>query len=606
MTAAGMPPAATVDWSREESDMPGLSGALDIARWSMYASQLAIEVTSNNIANANTAGYSKQTLELQANNSIMYGPGQLGTGVKATQVTRAYDRFVSQQLVFKNSTASYWDAQKTSMGEIETIFNESDEYGVNYLMSQFWNAWSDLANNVDATPERNSLLAKTSNLTSAVKSIDYNLRAYKKYIDSNVQNAVTQANTLIKTIADLNESITAGEIKGVENANGLRDQRDSAIKELSSYMDINYYEDEASGQMQVFILGGTPLVLGKTAYQLSTAANTTNSTTDVMWNDNTTPPRQLNITDKLSGGKLAGWVNVRDTKIDGYLDSMNTLFKEVIWQVNSLHSEASGLSPVASTTGTVKGITATDNLGADFGFSSRYNATGSFDMITYDAAGNKLNNFTINPAGNTVQDYINAINATGQLTASLTADGRFQIAASGAASKFTVCPTSGGTSDGSLAIMGVNSFFTWNDDMTATDVTQTIDVNAALVANPDLVGAGHPDSTGKIGKGDNSVAKAIYGLQDKVLTMGGNSTTMDAYYSSLISTVGVDVQNATMNKSYNAALQSQYEQRLESIAGVNMDEEMASLLKFQQSYQAAAKIIQMADEMFKSLLSSAA
>jgi len=296
--------------------MPGLSGALDIARWSMYASQLAIEVTSNNIANANTAGYSKQTLELQAGNSIMYGPGQLGTGVKATQVTRAYDRFVSQQLVFKNSTASYWDAQKTSMGEIETIFNESDQYGVNYLMSQFWNAWSDLANNVDATSERKALPAQANNLTSAVKSIDYNLRAYKKYIDSNVQNAVTQANTLIKTIADLNETITAGEIKGVENANGLRDQRDAAIKELSSFMDINYYEDEVSGQTQVFILGGTPLVLGKTAFQLSTAANTATGTTDVIWNDNTTPPRQLNITDKLSGGKLAGWINVRDTKID--------------------------------------------------------------------------------------------------------------------------------------------------------------------------------------------------------------------------------------------------------------------------------------------------
>ena len=117
-------------------------------------------------------------------------------------------------------------------------------------------------------------------------------------------------------------------------------------------MDINYYEDEVSGQTQVFILGGTPLVLGKTAFQLSTAANTATGTTDVIWNDNTTPPRQLNITDKLSGGKLAGWINVRDTKIDGYIGSMNTLFEEMIWQVNSLHSEASGLSPVASTTGT--------------------------------------------------------------------------------------------------------------------------------------------------------------------------------------------------------------------------------------------------------------
>lgn len=579
--------------------MPGLSGALDIARWSMYSSQLAIEVTANNVANANTLGYSRQTLEMVAGNSIKYGPGQLGTGVKATQVTRAYDQFVNEQLIFKNSTYSKWNAQSTAMGEIETIFNESDEYGVNYLMSEFWNAWSDLANNVDGSAERNALLAKASNLSSAIKGIDYNLRAYQDYLDSNVQAATTQVNSLIQQIADLNQSITASEIKGVMNANDLRDTRDTAIKELSSYLDINYYEDP-SGQMQVFVLGGTPLILGQTAYELSTERNTTTGTADVLWND--ASGRQVNLTGKLEGGKLAGWIDARDTKIDGYLDSLNTLFEEMTWQVNSLHSEGSGLKPVSSMTGTLEGLQLTDSLATDFGFSSRYNSAGSFDVSTYDTSGNRLNTYTINPAGNTVQDYITAINATGELTASLDAQGRFSITASGTAASFTVKPTSGGSSDGALAIMGVNSFFTWNDDLAGTDLTQTLGVNAALTANPDLIAAGYPDSGGKVSTGDNSVAKAIYSLQDKILIMNGNSTTMDAYYSSLISTVGVDVQNAEMNETYNKALVSQYEQRKESITGVNMDEEMSNLLKFQQSYQAAAKIIQMADEMFASLI----
>jgi flagellar hook-associated protein 1 FlgK len=333
-----------------------------------------------------------------------------------------------------------------------------------------------------------------------------------------------------------------------------------------------------------------------------------------MWND--ASGRQVNLTGKLEGGKLAGWVEVRDTKIGGYLDSLNTLFEEMIWQVNSLHSEGSGLTPVTSVVGTVDGLTLSDDLSAsaDFGFSDRYNAGGSFDVVTYDASGNVLNTFTINPAGNTVQDYIDAINLTpptGQLTASLTPppvapndppEGCFKIAASGTAASFTIKPTSGGTSDGALAIMGVNSFFTWNDDLNLTDVTQTIDVNAALTANPDLIAGGHPDSANKVSTGDNSVALAIYALQDKVLTMNGSSTTMDAYYSSLIAEVGVDVQNAEMNEAYSSALFGEYEKRQESIAGVNLDEEMANLLKFQQSYQAAAKIIQMADEMFASLV----
>ncbi len=580
--------------------MPGLSGALDIARWSMYASQLSIEVTSNNVANANTVGYSRQTLELRASNAINYGPGQLGTGVKATQVTRSYDRFVSEQLISSNSAYSKWNTQSTAMGEIEAIFNESDEYGMNYLMSEFWNAWSDLSNNVDGSAERSALLAKASNLCSAIKDIDYNLRAYQDYLDTNIQASVTTVNSLIKQIADLNQSITATEIKGVINANSLRDARDTAVKELASYLDINYYEDEASGQMQVFVLGGTPLVMGNSAYELSAKANTTTGTTDILWNDSS--GRQVNLTGKLEGGKLAGWVEVRDTKIGGYLDSLNTLFEEMIWQVNALHSEGSGLKPVTSMTGTVEDIQATDSLATAFGFSDRYKAGGSFDVVTYDASGNVLNTFTINPVGDTVQDYIDAIDATGQLDAGLDSEGRFTISATGAATSFTIKPTSGGTSDGALAIMGVNTFFTWNDDLTLTDVTQTIDVNAALTANPDLIAGGHPDSANKVSTGDNSVALAIYSLQDKVLTMNGSSTTMDAYYSSLIAEVGVDVQNAEMNEAYSTALLTEYEGRQESISGVNLDEEMANLLKFQQSYQAAAKIIQMADEMFASLI----
>jgi flagellar hook-associated protein 1 FlgK len=213
--------------------MPGIGSALDIARWSMYSSQLAIEISSHNIANANTEGYSRQNLRVETNNPITMGPGQIGTGVKAAEVLRKYDAFISEQVAQRKSDYWYWNAQKSAMEEIETIFNESDGYGLNALMGEFWNAWGDLANNPDGVPERQALLAKTDNLIAMIRSVDTNLRDYQRNIENNIRNSVGQVNTITSQIADLNKSISSVEIKGMINANDLRDRRDLLLEQLS-------------------------------------------------------------------------------------------------------------------------------------------------------------------------------------------------------------------------------------------------------------------------------------------------------------------------------------------------------------------------------------
>ena len=593
--------------------MPGLSGALDIARWSLYSSQLAIEVVGHNIANANTPGYSRQSLQVQANIPITMGPGQIGTGVKATEVIRAYDTFINKQVDLKTSQYYYWQAQNTAMEEIETIFNESDEYGLNALMGEFWNAWGDLSNNPDGTAERESLIAKSGNMTQFINDIDYNLRQYQRYLDSSIQGYVNQMNTIISQIADLNAQITSIEVKGLINANDLRDKRDLLVEQLSEYVDINYYEEESSGQVMVYVLGGTPLVLGNSAYTLDCRQNATTGLTDIIWMDQS--GRTVNITDKLEGGKLAGWVNVRDTKIDRYLGSLNSLVEELVWQVNSLHSEGVGAASVSSMTGTVQISALTDDLGSDFLFSDRFVPGGQFEVVVYDDAGEVANTYIIDPAGTTIGDLITEINTEaaaggGEITASLNAEGYFTIQASGNHT-FAVRSSLGAESSNALAIMGVNTFFTWSEESGTPasdrdDITQTLGVSADLLADSGRISTGYLDSNGKVAQGENGVALAVYSIQDKVITnLGGSgrNTTLDAYYSSLIAEVGVDVQNARTNEKYNAALLDQYIGRKESITGVNLDEESTELLKYQYLWQAAAKLISICDEMMQSLLS---
>ncbi len=593
--------------------MPGLSGALDIARWSLYSSQLAIEVVGHNIANANTPGYSRQSLQVQANIPITMGPGQIGTGVKATEVIRAYDTFINKQVDLKTSQYYYWQAQNTAMEEIETIFNESDEYGLNALMGEFWNAWGDLSNNPDGTAERESLIAKSGNMTQFINDVDYNLRQYQRYLDSSIQGYVNQMNTIISQIADLNAQITSIEVKGLINANDLRDKRDLLVEQLSEYVDINYYEEESSGQVMVYVLGGTPLVLGNSAYTLDCRQNATTGLTDIIWMDQS--GRTVNITDKLEGGKLAGWVNVRDTKIDRYLGSLNSLVEELVWQVNSLHSEGVGAASVSSMTGTVQISALTDDLGSDFLFSDRFVPGGQFEVVVYDDAGEVANTYIIDPAGTTIGDLITEINTEaaaggGEITASLNAEGYFTIQASGNHT-FAVRRSPGAESSNALAIIGVNTFFTWSEESGTPasdrdDITQTFGVSADLLADSGRISTGYLDSNGKVAQGENGVALAVYSIQDKVITnLGGSgrNTTLDAYYSSLIAEVGVDVQNARTNEKYNAALLDQYIGRKESITGVNLDEESTELLKYQYLWQAAAKLISICDEMMQSLLS---
>ena len=593
--------------------MPGIGGALDIARWSLYSSQLAIEVLSHNIANANTQGYSRQQLKVQSNVPITMGPGQIGTGVKATEVQRYYDAFINEQVTLKKSQYYYWDAQNGAMEEIETIFNESDEYGLNKLMGEFWDSWSDLSNNPEGTPEREALLAKSNNLIQFMGDLDYNIREYQRHLDSSIQGSLNQINLLIKQIADLNNQISSVEIDGVINANDLRDRRELLLENLAEYLDISYYEDGSSGQTMVYILGGTPLVLGKDHYALDDRHNDDTGFTDILWKDQS--GRTVNLTNKLEGGKIAGWVNVRDTKIGSYLDSMDSLTEELVWQVNSLHSEGVGLNPVSSLTGTVEITAQTDDLGSDFLFSDRFVSGGQFEIVTYDAAGEVSNTYVIDPAGDTVGDLITEINTEaaaggGEITASLNADGFFTIQANGS-NAFAIKRSTGAESSNALAVMGVNTFFSWteesgvpNDDL--LDITQTLGISAELVADSSRIAAGYLDGNGRVAPGMNDVALAIYSVQDQVISdFGGTglNTTLDAYFSSFIAEVGVDVQNASLNKKFNETLLDQYIQRKESVTGVNLDEEMADILKYQHLYQAAAKLISVCDEMMQTLLS---
>jgi flagellar hook-associated protein 1 FlgK len=313
---------------------------LNLGKRALITQQTAINVTGNNIANANTPGYSLQRVNMTTNEPISVWPGQLGTGVKASEVERIYDRFLMGQINNQNQSMERWGAQKSALERVEMVLDESSGNGLSVAMNEFWNAWQDLADNPTGHVERMSLLAKAETMATIFNQAYADLQQIQKDIDTSIEGTIDSISPILEQIAELNQKITQTEVSG-QNANDYRDRRDLLLKELSSLVDINTFEDD-SGKVSVLVSGGRPLVEIVRTWDLSTQLNAS-GLKDILWDDGT--GTTVNITSDINGGKLKGWLQVRDVIIPDLLSRLDDLANGIMQQVNSLHSAGYTLDP---------------------------------------------------------------------------------------------------------------------------------------------------------------------------------------------------------------------------------------------------------------------
>jgi len=459
--------------------MTDIYGVMNIAGKALMNQQKAINVTGNNIANVNTPGYSRQKLIVETSTPLQSGIGPMGDGADAVRIERVYDRFLGVQINTESEALGQWEAQKDALGFIEAIFDESDDYGLSRSLNEFWTAWQDLSNNPSGYNQRVIVQAKSEVLVDTFQSMFSDLQNASQGIDANIEGAIEEINRLAREIADLNQKVVDTESAGY-SANDYRDKRDMALKELSKMIDVNAFED-ASGRISVSVANGRALVEGNTEWSLSTQMNAS-GTRDVLWIDSA--GNSVDITGDIFGGKMKGWLEVRDVDIANYLGKLDDLVQTLSTEVNTLHSNGFGL-------------------------------------------------------------------------------------------------------DGSSGL----DFFS---GATAAD----IQIDSAIVNNLDLIAAA---STSAGVPGDNTNAIRIANLQ-QALTMNGNASTFDAYYQSLVSEVGRNVQTTESSYNHQSDMIAQLENHRESISGVSLDEEMMNLVKFQHAYDSAAKLIATADEMMQTVL----
>ena len=459
--------------------MSDLNGILSSAGQALLTQQQAINVTSHNIANVNTPGYSRQRLRISTNTPVDTSVGLMGNGVSADSIERIYDRFLSAQITDENQGLGRWDAQRSAVEMVEMIFNESDGYGLSQAMSKFWDAWQSLTNNPAGVTERQVLVSASQVLAKTFNQLDADLTQSQEDLDIAIQGTVADINRLVEKLADLNQKILSVEA-GSSSANDYRDQREQTIKELSELLDINTFED-ANGSVHALVANGRPLVGSGQYWQLSTQINPT-GLHDVVWADSS--GSTFDITDDINGGKLKGYLEVRDVIISDDLNRLDTLSQALTTDINTLHQSGFALDGSA---------------GEVF-----FNGLGAGDM----------------------------------------------------------------------------------------------ELNINIAGNPDLIAAAADALTVP---GDNRQAITIAKLQYQ-LTMNGNTTTYNDYFGALIRDTGYEVLKSEAYYHHQSDMLAQLENRRESISGVSLDEEMINLIKYQNAYTAAAKMISAADEMMQTIL----
>jgi len=587
--------------------MSVMGAIFNVAGSALSVQKYGIEVTSNNIANVNTPGYTRQSPMLQPASTEKIGNLILGRGVSFEGVAGVNDPFIETRLRDQGSKTSFFASQQDYVSQIEQIFNTGSGADVSSLMSEFWNSWHDLAASPSGTTERRVLAEKSGQLAQGFNRLTAQMNGLVQDIDNRLDAGVRDVNLITTELADLNQQIMALETGG-KTAHALRDQRNMKLNELAGFMNISSFELD-TGAVTVMTANGIDLVRENKHFDLS------------MKDDRLllagSGDQQWNITGQVTGGRIGGWLDMRNNIIPGFLTDLDETANALIWQVNQQHSQGVGLEKFTTVTGDYAAGAVDEELSdSDSGlvFHDRIDTSGSFTVWVYDADGEVVDSdgvtegvqgFEISLAENMTleelrDEFNDAFSSVAYLQAEITSDNRFQIkrGTEGGDHSFAFSDDTSHV----LAALGINTFF-------KGDAADTMAVSDSVKNGGPYIAAGTIGDGGDHARGDNRNAIAVADLQYVPMSIGsdlGNTgrltTTTESYFHTLLGGIGITGSGIAMEKQNTEAIHVQLTKIRESISGVSLDEEMVSLMTFQAAYSAAAKLITTADEMLDTLL----
>ncbi|QSA98366.1 flagellar hook-associated protein FlgK [Methylococcus sp. EFPC2] len=560
------------------------SGLLGIATSGLLAMQRAMATTSHNITNVNTEGYSRQRAELAASTPQYGGSiGYLGTGVNVQAITRSYDRFVNEQVRSSTSAWGELDAYHNLVSQIDSFIADSDA-SLSPALQGFFSGLNGVVNEPTSTPVRRVLMTSAETLVNRFNTINQTFDDLRKQASQNLSTSIDQVNSLASNIASLNEKITTspGLLSG-DPPNDLLDQRDKLLNDLAKQVDIQVLEQD-DGSINVFIGSGQSLVMGVRSASLKVLDSAyVGADTDIaLYAPGAS--RYAVVTDQLTGGQLGGYRNFVDQVLDKAQNDFGRLAASLATQFNDQHKLGydlngnTGIAFFKEPTVTVMGK-ATNTLSpipATFATYGNFNTmTGDDYQVDITATGTRITNLHTR----TATDFPAATTAGYPV---ITHEGvQFDVTGAAVGDTFLVLPTRHAASDIAL-----------DPGLSDPSMVAAARNSTATPATPPPHGPA---------LSDNGNALALLDLQNAKLLLNGRASYQEAY-NGIVGEIGTLAKTAEINVTAQKNLLDNARQRRESQAGVNLDEEAANLIQFQQAYQAAAQTVATARTTFDTLL----
>lgn len=613
--------------------------SIELGKRSLFAHRQSTQTAGHNISNSSTPGYTRQRVNLDAFEPIYRPdlsraetPGQIGQGVTIGSITRLRDELLDQRIVASTDELGYWQTRDSYLTLLEQVHNEPEDISVRTRMDQFWEAWQELSLYPESDAARQVVRTRSETLTDSIHHQYRALQEIRDMVHGDIEATVKQVNDLTERIAALNEEIVKVKAMG-DNPNDLMDKRDVLTEKLSNLIDISV-DKRDEDETYVIHTAGLEIVQGSTHRTFDLKASIGNDNyADVVWSDSGNLAH-------FEAGKLAALIELRDTDIRDEIRKLDTMAMNFVDLVNDVHRNA---------------MTPNGKTGIDF-FKEQYfinNTLGNFDANgdgEYDSSyifritgKNTLDpreqiglegTLTLSSGEGTVQIPYKSTDMVSELIERINRSGAEVVSYLDQNNKLVLKGTTSLNKEnpdfvirhiedsgrflagysGVLSASGEEGAYDWGR-ANAVDVLDGAQFAVSPIAHPsgwlemnpviksDIqnIAAGYRGPEGTAYPGDNRAALAIAAIRNTPV-MVGNSKTFDEFFADTVTEIGLKGEQAEMMLNTQTAIVKELHDMRDSVSGVNIDEELSDIIKFQHGYNASARFISVANEMLDTVI----
>lgn len=611
---------------------------IEIGKRSLMAHSTQIQTAGHNISNADTEGYSRQRVIVKSFEPIYRPdleramvPGQIGQGCDVESINRIKDELLESRIVEQKNVESYWETRDKYYSMIESVYNEPNDVSVRTNMDKFWQGWQELSTYPESDAARLAVVVRGQTLTNSIQQQYKSLRGIGDQINGDIEAVVKQVNDLSRQIASVNGEIVRSKGLG-DNPNDLMDRRDLLVEKLSSLINVTVTQKDPDEFM--VHTDGQIIVQGSLARQIETVGQLDNNGYGkLMWSD-------TKLDAEFHGGTLGALVELRDKDIRTEIQSLNTMALNFADLVNDVHRNAIGKN---NTTGLdffvqhnfVENVNGNYDRNGDGVEDTSYifRMTGTNALKMQEQIG-LSGTMTINGAsGNidvayfstdTVEDVINRINdSNGEVKAYLDRNSCLVLKATSSKGMENPDFVIRHVEDSGMFLTGYSGILQGSGADNAYDFNRAnavdvlagaqfsvspvlnpsayIEVNGLIQNDVSSVAAAFKNSQGFAEPSDGRAAVEMAAIRNTKI-MIGSQRTFDDYFADTITNVGLKGEQAQNQLATQNKIMGDLRDLRDSISGVNIDEELADIIKFQHGYNVAAKFISVQDELLDTLI----